>query len=377
MSLLARLALALLVLVSTSSPARPALAQGESPRNVEVVLVGQLAMDPVFAARVTSWFAGERLHVTVRKARWLEPRQVLAPTGDAAVHVWVTLNGNALARLYFASEHGPSGSPSYFLRELRLDNGLDEIGAEHVAEVLNLSTLALLEGQAQSAREELEQTLRAEPAAAPGPPASAAPARAAEKPVPLSAARRPSAADVGAGAGDRAPRRRWSARVGYAASYRADEGTWHGPCAAFELALWRKLGLRAEALGALPAERELTPLELRFYGVAFAVAPSVRHALAAGIDLQWFVGPGLEVVRYAPVRPVSSEYQAGEAATEARPALTAGVGALWGRGPVLAVVAQATLPLTKTHYDVVRAQAREVIGRASPIVPTLGVEVGF
>jgi hypothetical protein len=197
--------------------------------------------------------------------------------------------------------------------------------------------------------------------------------RAAEKPVPSGAIRKPSASD----ARHRAPRRRWSARVGYAASYRADEGTWHGPCAAFELALWRKLGLRAEALGALPAERELTPLELRFYGVAFVVAPSVRHALGAGIDLQWFVGPGLEVVRYAPVRPVSSEYQAGAAATEARPALTGGVGALWGRGPVLAVVAQATLPLTKTHYDVVRAQSREVIGRASPIVPTLGVEVGF
>jgi len=40
-------------------------------------------------------------------------------------------------------------------------------------------------------------------------------------------------------------------------------------------------------------------------------------------------------------------------------------------------VAQATLPLTRTHYDVVRADGRAVIGRASPVVPTLGVEVGF
>jgi hypothetical protein len=366
---LARLVLALVVLVL--SGARPALAEGESPRHVEVVLVGQLAMDPVFAARVTSWFAGERFHVTVRKARWLEPRQVLAPSADAAVHVWVTLNGNTLARLYFASEHGPSGGPSYFLRELRLDNGLDEIGAEHVAEVLNLSTLAFLEGQAQSAREELEQSLRAEPAPQPAP---APPVRAVEKPVPPSAVRKPSR---DAGATHRRSRQPWGARLGYAASYRADEGTWHGPCAAFELALWRKLGLRVEALGALPAERELTPLELRFYGVAFALTPSLRQELGAGVDLQWFVGPGLELVRYAPVRPLSSEYQAGAAATEARPALTGGVAALWGREPVLAVVAQATLPLTKTHYDVVRAQAREVIGRASPIVPTLGVEVGF
>ncbi len=349
--------------------ARRVRAEPEAARNVEVVLVGSLAEDPVFAARVTSWFAADRFHVSVHKARWLEPKQVLAPTGDAAVHVWVTLSGTALARLYFASEHGPGGAPSYFLRELRLDSGLDEIGAEHVAEVLNLSTQAFLEGQAESAREELERTLRAEPAPEPAaalprpsPPAKPAPATAAPRHPADTAGRRG---------------RIWGARVGYAASYRADEGIWHGPSVAVELSPWRKLGVRAAVLGALPSERDLTPLELRFYGVAFVVAPTLRHALGAGIDLQWFVGPSLEVVRYAPVRPLSAEYAAGEAATEARPAFTGGVGALWGKLPLLAVVASATLPLTKTHYDVVRSQSRKVIGRASPVVPTLGVEVGF
>jgi hypothetical protein len=169
----------------------------------------------------------------------------------------------------------------------------------------------------------------------------------------------------------------WSARVGYAASYRADEGTWHGPCAAFELTLWRRLGLRAEALGALPSERVLTPLELRFYGAAFVLAASLRHALGGSAELRWFLGPGLEVVRYAATRSLTSDYGTIEAATETRPALAGGVAASWGRGPVLALVAQATLPLTRTHYDLVRAQNREVIGRASPVVPTLGVEVGF
>jgi hypothetical protein len=247
---------------------------------------------------------------------------VLAPTGDAAVHVWVTLSGSSLARLYFSSDRGAAGGATYFLRELRLESGLDEIGAEHVAEVLNLSTLAFLEGQAHSAREELEQTLRAEPAAEPTSPATkpSPPPKPAAPPAPVP----PPAA-----ARSRADARVWSARVGYAASYRADEGTWHGPSAAFELLLWRKFGLRAVALSALPTERSLTPLELRFYGAAFAVAPSLRHALGAGVELAWFLGPALEVVRYAPTRSSSADYRAGAAATEGRPALAGGVGASW------------------------------------------------
>ena len=349
------------------------LAQGEAPREVEVVLVGALGDGPVFASRVTSWFAPERFHVSVRRASFLEPKQVLSPSADAFVHIWVTLsNSKSLARLYFASARasgGGKGGTSYFLRELRLENGLDEIGAEHVAEVLNLSTQAFVEGQAQSAREELEQTLKAEPAAEPSAaPPSVAPTAA--KPTPAPSPQRDTVSRS-------EPRRSFGARVGYALSYRADEGTWHGPSAALELALWRKLGLRAAAQGALPGQRELEPLELRFYGVAFVLAATFRHALGAGIDLQWFGGPALDVVRYAPVRPLSADYAAGQAATEARPGLAAGVEALWGRWPVVALIAQASVPFTKTHYDVVRGETRDVIGRASPVVPTLGVEVGF
>ena len=359
--------LTLVLLFFGSLLTRVAGAQADEPRRVEVVLVGQLAADPVFAARVTSWFAADQFRVTVRPARWLEPKQVLAPTSDAAVHVWVTLSDGRLARLYFSSGTGSASNATYFLRELRLESGLDEIGAEHVAEVLNLSTQAFLEGQAHSEREELEQTLRAEPAPAASP-----------KPAPPSPRAAPPAGDeLSAGARRRANARAWSARVGYAVSYRADEGTWHGPSAAFELRLWQRLGLRAEALGALPTEQSLTPLELRFFGAAFALAPSLRHALGAGVDLVWFLGPAFDVVRYAPTGSSSAEYRAGKAATEARPALAGGVGAVWGRGPVLALVAQATLPFTRTHYDVVQPDRREVIGRASPVVPTLGVEVGF
>lgn len=370
----------LLAVVCGACWAAPVLAEPAPPRAewdargpVEIVLVGELAQDPVFAGRVSSWFALGQLRVVMRKASSLDPKQVLTPSPDAGAHVWVTFDGHALARLYFASARSSSkDGPSYFVRELRLEQGLDEIGAEHVAEVLNLSTLAFLEGEAESAREELEQTLRAETAVEPPKPAPPE-----TKPAPPSPPTLPAAPGVGSASARGATKRGWTARVGYAASLRADEGVWHGPSAAFEVTLWRKLGLRLAAQAALPSERTLGPLELRFYGASLQLAPSLRHAVAGNVELQAFAGPALELVHYAPVRATNAAYGVGSAATEARPALGLGVGAAWGQAPALAFVAQAALPLTRTHYDVVQAGSREVIGRASLVVPTVGVEIGF
>ena len=348
--------------------AQTAEAQGEPRRSVEIVLVGKLGQDPVFASRVTSWFAPERFSVKLRRARYLEPRQVLAPSGDAAVHVWVTLSGDDLARLYFSSA-GEAGATTYFLRDLRLESGLDEIGAEHVAEVLHLSTQAFLDGQAHSEREELERTLKAEPAPEPEPTAAPPP-----KPAP-SVAPAPSKPRPPPGASP--PKRDWGGAIGYGVSYRADEGIWHGPRLSLGASLARRFGVRVAVQGALPHTRELAPLELRFYGASFLVAATFRHALVTGVELEWFAGPGIDVVRYDPLRPVEPQYSAAAAATEARPEAGFGLCASFGRAPLVSVVAEATVPFTKTHYDVVQGSTRRVVGKASPLVPTLGVEVGF
>jgi hypothetical protein len=342
-------------------------AQDQARRRVEIVLVGKLGQDPVFAARVTSWFRPERFTVELRRARYLDPRQVLAPAGNADVHVWVTLSGDNLARLYFSSAAHSGRSESYFLRDLRLESGLDEIGAEHVAEVLHLSTQAFLDGQALSAREELERTLQAEPAPTREPPPAARPVGSVTRPVDelAPATRRPAA------------RREWGAGVGYGVSYRADEGIWHGPRASLEALLLRRFGLRVAAAGALPQTRELEPLALRFFGASFLVAASFRHELGSRVELEWFGGPGLEVVRYEPVQPLSSDYIAARAATEARPEAGVGLCASLIGSPRVSVMAEATVPLTRTHYDVVQGSERRVIGEASPVVPKLGFELGF
>jgi hypothetical protein len=77
--------------------------------------------------------------------------------------------------------------------------------------------------------------------------------------------------------------------------------------------------VRAAVQGALPHTRELQPLELRFYGASFLVAVGLRHTLSAGIVLEAFIGPGIDLVRYEPVRALEPEYGAGGSATEARP----------------------------------------------------------
>jgi hypothetical protein len=283
-------------------------------------LVGELAKDPVFAARVTSWFGPDQLELKLLKVRWLDPQRILSPDRTAAVHVWVTLSGDGdLARLYFAAAsptvepHHPS---SYFVRDLRLEAGLDEIGAEHIAEVLHSSTLAFLEGQAESARDELELTLSAEPIS---PSTPAAPTRAL---APRAAPHRVAATGVGAepaGATERA--RPWGASVGYGVSYRGDEGTWHGPRASLELSVQRRLGLRLAFQGALPHSRDLPPVRLTFYAARALLAGTFRQPLSVKLAFEGFAGPALE--------PCATSRCARFRASTRRPALEASYAQRW------------------------------------------------
>jgi hypothetical protein len=57
--------------------------------------------------------------------------------------------------------------------------------------------------------------------------------------------------------------------------------------------------------------------------------------------------------------------------------VVAGVSLRFGRTPVIALVVEASAPLTKTHYDAVIDQHRQILGRASPLVPTAAIDLGF
>ncbi len=367
-------------LLCVAAPGRAEPPDPASRSAVEVVLVGAIGEDPAFTRRVTSWFDPERYRVAVRRIPRLDPSSILSPRRDGAVYVWVLLWDPHHARLYFACASG-SGSeqPTYLWRDLALPAGLDEVGAENIAQVLHLSTVALLEGQAGNEREEVERALREEPTAAERAEPRVDPS---DEPSiePTSPRRAPAerGARRGAGAPERQPRLGVDLGLGYGASLRSDEGIWHGPRVSSTLRGPSGWGLRAAAESALPTTRELGPLALEFYGALVTFTGSYRRALGRSVALEWSAGPGVEVVQYRPARSLEPTVTAGSGDTEVRPGVVAGMsGVFRPSSPRIAVSAQGLFPLERTHYDVVTGEERRVIGRAAPVVPSLGVEARF
>lgn len=346
----------------------PALCHADSPpRVLEVFLVGKLGEDRTFGERVTSWFEAKRFRVDVRRAPVLEPARVLAPSPGCALTVWVSLEGSA-AQLYFAAPAlAPRDEPRFLLRKLPLANGLDEIGAEHLAEILHLSALALLEGEESSEKAELERALTHENGAQ-GAPVTTLDGRSdpdfsrPKKPGPENP---PARASVEFG-------------LGYGVSFHSEEGAWHGPRASAELLFGNAFGLSLSAEIGLPATHDLGELEMRLQALQLALSAGFRRPLTSGVAVEALAGPGLDIVDYRPQRSAVAGVELGPGATEARPNLVAGFGLLLGRSALrMAVLAELALSLSKTHYDLRDGERDRVIARPSPFAPRLGAELRF
>ena len=372
------LALVLLVLLGSARgqaevPAEP------SPYIVQVMLVGKVGRVLAFSERVTSWFDAERFRVSVRAVAGLDASRILSPKRDGAVYVWVSSTQPSGARLYFATRSDVDARATYLVRDLHLESGLDEMGAERIAQVLHLSTVALLEGQAASRREEVEQMLRREPSAPTKPESKAPPLQQEDKarqprgtPRGRGPTRDPS---VGPAAGAKG---RLGGAVGYGASYRSDEGVWHGPRLRALVGLADGWGIQGVVQSAWPQTRNMDAVALKLYGVSGGLVVSVHHGLASGYKLEWVAGPGLEVVHYAPLRSLEPSVTPGGSDTEARPTVMAAVAALLGGSPLaLAVVAECAVALVPTHYNVAVGGEYREIGRAARVAPSLGLEGRF
>jgi len=355
----------------------------ESPSHrVEIILVGKAGQDPEFGGRITSWFDSTRFRVGVHRAAEIVPQEILSPQRDQTVHAWVVLASPDRARIYFATTMGPKNRATYLLRDLALEQGLDEMGAERIAQVLYLSTVALVDGQAASGREEVERLLSQETTTAPSrgltqPRDAAKPAESPRRqPVTRARARRRDR-DPGESSTP-TPALTVQAGVGYGASARGDEGIWHGPRATLLVRFRDGFGAQALVQSALPTTRGMQDLELQFYGGLLGIAGSYQHELFREAKLEWSVGPGLEVVHYRPVRSLSSEITAGRGDTEARPAAVASVSAVFRDSrPKIVVALQGVAPLLDSHYDVVVGDQRRVVGKSWALVPSLGMEARF
>jgi hypothetical protein len=356
--------------------------------------VGQLGRDPTLIPRVTSWFEPARFRVTAHPEPWLDPRRVLSPDRDAILFVWVTLNAEGIARLYFATlshrpPHSSSSGPkvTYLVRDLRLDHGLDEIGAERIAEVLHLSAVALLEGQTESQRDEVERTLGRDPSAdahlstpaaatankTAGMTAEAIAPRAGSATAETARVDRDPNGARNAGAGLLGP---FSFGIGYGASSRGDEGIGHGPRGSIGIRFSDLLAVRAMAQWALSRTVDLGDVSLRVSSTSIALAGALRQALGRDLAIEWLLGPSADVVTFAPVGTISG-ITPGQGDTQARPNLVGGASLVLGRGPYAAILVQASLAATKTHYDVVLDGVPHTIGRPAMLTPLIGAEVEF
>ncbi|HWA78406.1 MAG TPA: hypothetical protein VG937_38990 [Polyangiaceae bacterium] len=336
-------------------------------RSLEVLLVGEVGRDPTFAARVSSWFDPAKFEVVVRAAPVLDASRVLEPSRNRALSAWVVVEHGA-AHLYFASPASGGTEARFLLRTLSLSNGLDEIGAERVAEVLHLSALALLEGELHSERAELERSLGADGAVSPSKDGQAMKASASELP-PRAAPQREIKQEAGAA---------FELGLGYGLSVHPGEGVWHGPRARVALSLAHELSALLLARSALPANHDLGEMELRVVAAQLTLAVGARHSLTSSLAIEALLGPGVDVVDYRPVSSAVPQVELGDGATEARPNLSAGLGVVLGQTSFrLALLAELELSFSKTHYDLVLPAGRRVLAEPSPFISHVGAELRF
>ncbi len=339
----------------------PAQAQ-DGPHRIRVILVGRIAEDPSFGDRVKSWFDATRFDVVVETQSHLDANHVLLPNGNAELHVFFVVAKGELARLYFARISPDSGHVTYLLRDVELSTGLDELGKERMAQVATLSAAALLDGQAQSPRNQIEATLRdSADGSTPRQPVS--------KPKPSTAP--PPTQKKADNPRSGQSSLRWGGGLGYGLSPRGDEGLWHGPRGTLEL---RSQGLEFGLLlqGFLPVRRNLDGVTLRTLGLSAGLGVGWYGELHRTLGVSAMLGPGFDLVAYGSDSSQAGQ-TAGQSATELRPALGV-MGYLESKRFPLRLLLGASLALLRTHYDAVGPDAeREVLGRA----PTLAVLGGL
>ena len=359
---------------ATNAAAEPAPGVAPSTRaRVRVRLVGALARDATLRDRIQSWFDPSEYDVTLQGASYLDPNQVLSPESGLLVEAWVAERSSKRLRLYFASVDPTTRKTRYLLRDLSLEAGLDEVGAEELAQAVHLSASALVEGEIASSREQIEASLRESPgeAAASAGDAAGKLAKGAQDtppaPTAASATRPPEEAHDGGVV--------LHGAVGYAASLRGDEGLAHGPHLRASLGSTSGWGGSLRASGVVPHRVTRSELDLELYGAAALLALTFRTPLSSAVSLEGFAGPSLELVHYRASAHAGSTFEPASAATELRPELTLGVMIGFGRYPRVALVPELSLSLQDTHYDMARGGRTETVARASRVTAKLGLEL--
>jgi hypothetical protein len=144
------LACALLVFCLAALTAQRANADGARAR---VVLIGEAGRSDALMAVLRELLERENVSPAFEQEPVFRTSALLeTSTDDARVWVFIALEGTRGARLYF---RGPFGN-RFLLRKLELKNGLDDVGRELIAQVVDTSVLTLLRTEVGLSREQVE-----------------------------------------------------------------------------------------------------------------------------------------------------------------------------------------------------------------------------
>lgn len=350
-----------------------------------VVLVGATAQAGDLADLVTELLGRKGISVRLVRESTFRATDLLAPGDDreSSVSVFVEVPSDRVARLSF---RGPRAD-RFLLRELGLRNGLDDVGREAVAQVVESSVAVLLSLSSEGmSRDEARAALESGPSPLPAPgtvvdlgprPAStsqpsAAPG-AATSPTVAPPANRATAAG--------AIWHRWLA-ARYSAVYAGpDLGPAQGP--GLEAALERagaRLLVRARLVGERRFAQEITSpaldAEVQDDSARLLVelgwAPEARQAVSLGM------GFGIDVTAIRPGAARAPDVTPAAATTHVVPVARTELryeigGAAWR----VAALLFADASLFATHYDLARAGTTERLATPWPVRPGAAVVVGW
>ena len=321
---------------------------------VEIVLVGRAARDASLANRIKSWFGADAA-LSFATEKELAADRVLGPHPAGGVAVWITLRTAREARLYFAAAGEAREPTRYLIRDVPLDDGLDEIGSERVAQVVHSSVTALVEDSVEAiARPELERELAPEP-----PPTNAEPPKQVAPPHPDDDAPPPDSSG---------PSLTPLFGAFYRGAWAGDEGIAHGP----GIALGATIGSDAWGAGMVGRGHYVWPHAERFDDIALVLselsarlgARGVMRTGGPNIDLE--LGGGAAWVRYDPDGDASGPVPAARD-TDERFFWFASLGVRWMAGPIH-VGGRFELELypVRSHYELDTGQEVAASSRYRP-----------
>jgi len=333
-------------------------------------MLGESQRDPVLFERIRSLFLPQT-QLVERGDRQLDQRSVLRPPRADTVYIWIRVSDGAQARVYLAlAEH--DRPPRYLFREVTLESGLDEVGAETLAEVAHSSARALWLREQQSSREAVvaaleRETTRARPRLeATTTPVVAAPGRATDASTPAlpsSARREAPALRLGFGA----------SAVSYGSG---TEGLLSEVGGVFLFEFRGRFALRGAARYLVPTDFALPPARVHLNGAAGELragwltsdARRPRFRLEAGF------GVLLGRARATIVDAAPAAHPLGARGFERAYALAA-VAFEWPIGPAwIAAGADLRVPLMTTSYEV---SGQRGAGTSSALCPGGALEVGI